>query len=144
MMNKYEALKLENQLCFALYATSREVIKLYKPFLDAFGLTYTQYITLLVLWEKEAISFKDLGQALHLDSGTLTPLIKKLEAMKLVIKYRDPQDDRVVIVELTEDGRVLKDEMVDIPNQLFCRVGGEVEEYASLKSSLESLLKKLS
>ena len=80
MMNKYEALKLENQLCFALYATSREVIKLYKPFLDAFGLTYTQYITLLVLWEKEAISFKDLGQALHLDSGTLTPLIKKIRS----------------------------------------------------------------
>lgn len=139
-MDKYESLKLENQLCFALYATSREVIKLYKPFLDEFGLTYTQYITLLVLWEKESISFKELGQALHLDSGTLTPLIKKLEAMRLVIKYRDPQDDRVVIVELTKEGFDLKEKMVDIPHQLFCRVGGGVEEYLSLKASLESLL----
>lgn len=143
-MDKYESLKLENQLCFALYATSREVIKLYKPFLDEYHLTYTQYITLLVLFEKERISFKELGQALHLDSGTLTPLIKKLEAMELVTKYRDSQDDRVVIVELTTAGKELKDKMVDVPNQLFCRVGGEVEEYLSLKASLESLLNKLS
>ena len=99
-MDKYDTLKLENQLCFPLYALSREVIKLYKPYLDKHNLTYTQYITMMVMWEEEKIIFKDLGKKLHLDSGTLTPVIKKLEATGLVTKYRTKEDDRVVAVEL--------------------------------------------
>ena len=108
-MSKYDILKLENQMCFPLYAISREVIKLYKPYLDQLNLTYTQYIAMLVMWEEEKIVFKELGKKLHLDSGTLTPVLKKLESMGLIIKYRSKEDDRVVIVELTETGRKLKD-----------------------------------
>ncbi|MDU7886384.1 MAG: MarR family transcriptional regulator, partial [Clostridium perfringens] len=100
-MDKYNILKLENQLCFRLYASSREVIKKYKPILDQ----YNQYLTMLVLWENEKITVKGIGEKLHLDSGTLTPLIKKLEKMNLVTKYRSKEDDRVVIVELTDEGR---------------------------------------
>ncbi|MGL5616140.1 MAG: MarR family winged helix-turn-helix transcriptional regulator, partial [Sarcina sp.] len=108
-MDKYDKLKLENQLCFPLYALSREVIKLYKPLLDKYNLTYTQYITMLVMWEEEKVTFKNLGKKLHLDSGTLTPVIKKLEAMELVTKHRTVEDDRVVVVEITEKGIALKD-----------------------------------
>ena len=107
-MNKYDSIKLDNQVCFSLYAASREIIKLYKPFLDKFNLTYTQYIAMLVLWEDEKSTVKDIGKRLHLDSGTLTPLLKKIESMGLVIRYRDVNDDRVVIVELTEKGKTFK------------------------------------
>ena len=102
IVDKYESIKLNNQLCFSLYALSREIIKKYKPLLDKHNLTYTQYIAMLVMWEKEKILFKELGKRLHLDSGTLTPVLKKLEAMELIIKYRNKEDDRVVTVELTE------------------------------------------
>lgn len=139
-MEDYKALKLDNQLCFRLYATSREVIKKYKPILDEYNLTYTQYLTMLVLWEEEKISVKGIGKKLHLDSGTLTPLIKKLEQMELVIKYRDAKDDRVVIVELTEKGRDLKDKMIDVPNKAFCSVGISKEKVLELKKSLDFLL----
>ena len=100
-MSKYDKIKLENQMCFPLYALSREVIKLYKPLLDKYNLTYTQYVTMLVIWEKEKILFKELGEKLHLDSGTLTPVVKKLESMGLIIKYRNKEDDRVVTIEIT-------------------------------------------
>ena len=103
-MDKYESIKLDNQLCFSLYATSREIIKLYKPFLDKFNLTYTQYVAMLVLWEDEKSTVKEIGKRLHLDSGTLTPLLKKIESMGLIKRYRDVNDDRVVIVELTQQG----------------------------------------
>ena len=105
-MDKYDSIKLDNQVCFSLYAASREIIKLYKPFLDKFNLTYTQYIAMLVLWEDEKSTVKDIGKRLHLDSGTLTPLLKKIESMGLVKRYRDVNDDRVVVVELTEEGRL--------------------------------------
>jgi len=141
-MDKYKNLKLDNQLCFALYAASREVIKLYKPILDKYNLTYTQYVTLLVLWEKEKIAVKQIGEKLHLDSGTLTPVLKKLESMELILKYRDIQDDRVVIVELTQRGRSLKDEILEVPEQIYCKVGVTEEEFIVLKSSLDKLLNK--
>jgi len=141
-MDKYESIKLENQLCFALYAASREVIKLYKPLLDKYNLTYTQYITLLVLWEKEEITVKQIGEKLHLDSGTLSAVLKKLESMELIIRYRDTKDDRVVIVELSEKGRLLKDEILEVPQQMYCKVGLDLEEFKVLKNSLDELLKK--
>lgn len=139
-MDKYDKIKLENQLCFSLYAVSREVIKLYKPLLDKYGLTYTQYIAMLVVWEHEKITVKEMGQKLHLDSGTLTPVLKKLEALELIIKYRDKNDDRVVIVELSEKGRSLKEEILDIPNQVFCMIGADSEETKVLKEMLDKLL----
>lgn len=142
-MNKYDNIKLDNQLCFSLYAASREIIKLYKPVLDKFNLTYTQYITMLVLWEEEKATVKGIGKRLHLDSGTLTPLLKKLEAMELITRYRDSNDDRVVIAELTEKGRNLKEEIIDVPEKVFCRVNMDVETARELKSKLDELLELL-
>ncbi|SFU85886.1 transcriptional regulator, MarR family [Clostridium sp. DSM 8431] len=141
-MNKYDELKLENQLCFPLYALSREIIKLYKPYLDKFNLTYTQYITMMVMWEEEKIIFKELGKKLHLDSGTLTPVIKKLESMELIKKYRSKEDDRVVIVELTEKGKALKDEVLEIPRNIACASGMSEEEAIQFKYYLDKMLKR--
>lgn len=143
-MNKFENLKLSNQVCFPLYATSREVIKLYKPFLDKYNLTYTQYITMLVLWEDEKITIKELCKKLYLDSGTITPVIKKLESMGLIIKYRDKSDERIVIVELTAKGIELKEEVVKVPEQVFCKVNGSVEDLLTLKNLLEKVLNNIS
>lgn len=142
-MSKYEDLKLDNQLCFSLYAASREVIKLYKPCLDKFNLTYTQYIAMLVLWEDEKSTVKEIGKRLHLDSGTLTPLLKKIEGMGLIKRYRDSNDDRVVIVELTEEGRSLKQEITCVPKEMACRINLSRNEIEKLKDELDNLLKKL-
>ena len=135
-------LKLDQQICFSLYATSREIIRLYKPLLDPHGLTYTQYLTMMVMWEEEKITVKGMGKRLHLDSGTLTPLLKKLEAMGHVTRYRDPQDDRVVIVELTDSGRQLKQNMIDVPKQIACQVQLPIEDAIKLKEQLDDLLKQ--
>ncbi|MEQ6378618.1 MarR family transcriptional regulator [Bacillaceae bacterium S4-13-58] len=140
-MEKFDALKLENQLCFSLYALSREVIKMYKPLLDPFDLTYTQYIVMLVMWEEEKIKFKDLGKRLYLDSGTLTPVLKKLESKGYVTKYRNKEDDRVVTVELTNSGRELKEKMMDIPAKMYRSYNGDEETLLVLKKHLDELLK---
>ena len=139
-MDKYEKMKLDNQLCFSLYAASREVIKTYKPQLDKYGLTYTQYIAMLVVWEYEKITVKEMGQKLHLDSGTLTPVLKKLLLMKLINKYRDKDDDRVVIVELTEKGRKMKDEIIEVPEKMYCNFSKNIEDAIELKRLLDNLL----
>lgn len=117
-MDRYDILKLDKQLCFPLYACSREMIKEYKPFLDELDLTYTQYITMLVLWEKSSINVKALGDQLYLDSGTLTPLLKKLEAKGLVSRKRSSEDERNLIVSITPAGEALKDRAVTIPEQV--------------------------
>ena len=108
----FDTLKLENQLCFPLYACSREMIRLYKPFLDELELTYTQYITMMVLWEKQAVTVKELGHSLYLDSGTLTPLLKKLESRGLVSRTRSPSDERNLIISLTDAGDALKEKAI--------------------------------
>jgi DNA-binding MarR family transcriptional regulator len=117
-MSKYDGLKLENQLCFPLYATSREVIKKYRPYLDALDLTYTQYITMMVFWEEKKISVKELGKKLYLDSGTLTPVLKSLEAKGFVKRYRSTEDERVLIVEITEKGEALRDKACSVPGEV--------------------------
>lgn len=139
-MVKYEKMKLDNQLCFSLYAASREVIKTYKPQLDKYGLTYTQYIAMLVVWEYEKITVKEMGQKLHLDSGTLTPVLKKLLSMELIDKYRDKDDDRVVIVEVTEKGRKMKEEIIEVPEKMYCKFGKNIEDVVELKRLLDNLL----
>lgn len=111
----YDALKLDNQLCFPLYACSREVIRQYKPFLDEIDLTYTQYIVMMVLWERKAVTVKELGDCLYLDSGTLTPLLKKMEAKGLLSRARSAQDERNLIVTITEAGEALKERAVRVP-----------------------------
>lgn len=142
-MDKYDKIKLDNQVCFSLYALSREIIKLYKPLLDRHNLTYTQYIAMLVMWEEEKIIFKELGKRLHLDSGTLTPVVKKLESMELVTKYRNKEDDRLVTVELTEKGKSLKEEVLDVPEKMYQICGGNDLNLLSLKNQLDSLLQIL-
>lgn len=142
-MNEYEYLKLDNQICFRLYAASREVIKAYKPFLDKYNLTYTQYITMLVLWEERKATVKEIGTKLHLDSGTLTPLLKKLESMGLIIRYRDKNDDRVVIAELTQRGLDLKEQAAEVPNKMACRINITKDQAEELKKNLDNLLKML-
>lgn len=114
----YDALKLENQLCFPLYACSREIIKQYKPCLDEIGLTYTQYIAMMVLWEKNSCTVKELGEQLFLDSGTLTPLLKRLEKDGLLTRQRSTIDERSLIVSITDKGELLKQEAMKIPAKM--------------------------
>lgn len=142
-MSDYNDLRLDNQLCFSLYAASREVIKLYKPCLDKFNLTYTQYIVMIVLWEDEKSTVKEIGKRLHLDSGTLTPLLKKMESMGLIKRYRDIKDDRVVVIELTEQGRDLKNQVKCIPGEMVSKINLNRDEIETLKSHLDNLLDKL-
>ena len=123
-MDKKDSLRLENQVCFPLYACAREVVKAYRPHLDALGLTYTQYITMMVLWEEGKVSVRDLGKKLHLDSGTLTPLLKKLES-KGYLKRERSTDERVVIACITEEGRKLKRAAAKIPQAM----ANEVAEF---------------
>lgn len=141
MDKKYDALKLENQLCFPLYACSREIIKQYKPFLDEIDLTYTQYIAMMVLWEKESVTVKELGEALYLDSGTLTPLLKKMEAKGLITRRRSEEDERSLIVRLTEEGEALKDQALAVPYKMSGCVRLEPEEAQDLYRILYKLLR---
>lgn len=142
-MSKYDRIKLENQICFSLYAASREVIKLYKPLLDKYNLTYTQYVAMLVMWEEEKVIFKELGKKLHLDSGTLTPVVKKLESMDLITKYRNKEDDRIVTLEITEKGKLLKEDVLEVPEKLYCNFNGDKENLKKLKLYLDKFLNEL-
>lgn len=118
MEKEYEALKLKNQICFPLYAASREVIKRYRPHLDALGLTYTQYIAMMVFWEEKKLNVKELGKKLFLDSGTLTPVLKSLEAKGYITRTRSKADERVLEVEITEQGVKLKEDAASIPQSI--------------------------
>lgn len=130
-----DLLKLDNQLCFSLYVCSKEIIKKYKPLLEPYGLTYTGYITLMALWEKDDINVKELGSRLYLDSGTLTPLLKKLEAAGYISKVRDEKDERNIRIQLTEKGKNLKAEAIGIPKELLSSVGfGNVKAYILMQT----------
>lgn len=136
----YEALRLENQLCFPLYACSREIIKKYHPLLEQVGLTYTQYVTMMVLWEQKAVSVKELGRRLYLDSGTLTPVLKALEAKGFLTRKRSAEDERVLIVTVTETGMALAETVSDIPEKVGCQVCLTPEEAATLYQLLYKML----
>ena len=138
--SKYDALKIENQICFPLYACSREIIKSYKPFLDKIDLTYTQYITMMVLWEKKTVNVKALGEILYLDSGTLTPLLKKLEAKGLVARQRSAEDERNLIVTITQKGEALKEQALAVPGEIAKCSRLEPEEAAALYRILYKML----
>jgi DNA-binding MarR family transcriptional regulator len=140
---RYEALKLENQLCFPLYACAREVVKKYKPFLDDIDLTYTQYVTMMVLWEKPSVTSKEIGERLHLDSGTLTPVIKKLAEKGLVTRARSPEDERNLVVTLTDAGLALRDRAACIPGQMGQCICLSPEDAATLYRILYQLLGNL-
>lgn len=140
MSNEYEGLKLENQLCFPLYAASREVIKQYRPYLDKLDITYTQYIAMMVFWAEKKISVKDLGKKLFLDSGTLTPVLKSMESKGFVKRYRSAEDERVLMVEITEKGEKLKEQAKDIPKKVAGCVKLESEEAMQLYTLLYKVL----
>ena len=135
-------LELDQQLCFALYSASRALVRAYGPLLAPLGLTYPQYLVMLVLWEGEGISVKRLGDRLGLDSGTLTPLLKRLEKQKLLVRLRDERDERVVRLGLTDDGRALRTKARRIPVALGCRAGFDVTDKQALKR-LERLREEL-
>lgn len=136
----FDALKLENQLCFPLYAASREVIKRYRPLLSALDLTYTQYIAMMVLWEVRSISAKELGQKLFLDSGTLTPVLKSLEAKGLIERSRFSKDERVLLVTVTPKGEELKQQARSVPGQLVQCIPLDSSEALQLYQLLYKIL----
>ena len=134
-MEKYDSLKLKNQLCFPLYACSKEIIRNYKPFLDRIDLTYTQYIVMMVLWESKVINVKDLGEQLYLDSGTLTPLLKKLESKGYISRNRSDKDERNLMIRVTEKGMNLREDALSVPQ--------EVSKCVKLTEEEASLLYKI-
>lgn len=140
MNDKYDVLKLENQLCFPLYACAKEVVRKYKPFLEEIDLTYTQYIAMMVMWEKKVISVKELGECLYLDSGTLTPVLKKLESKNLVTRKRSKEDERVLTVTITKTGEELRDLAVAIPEKIGCLIDLSKDEALQLYQILYKVL----
>ena len=138
--DRYEALKLDNQLCFPLYACAKEIVRRYKPYLDDIDLTYTQYITMMVLWEKSQINVKELGERLYLDSGTLTPVLKRLEQKKLITRQRDVKDERSLIVKLTEEGWQLRETAVEVPYKMAGCVALDENDAKDLYRILHKML----
>ncbi len=146
MDDKYAALRLENQLCFPLYACAKEVVKAYKPYLDELDLTYTQYITMMVMWEYKELRVKEVGEKLFLDSSTLTPLLKRLEEKGYLIRRRSEKDERDVFVTITGEGEALKEKAIAVPGKLAACVELEPrkaeELYRTLYEIIGTLTKK--
>lgn len=143
-MNKnYDALKLDNQLCFPLYAVAKEIVKKYTPFLNEIDLTYTQYIVMMVMWEHRNLSVKELGQKLFLDSGTLTPLLKTLEKKEFITRERSKQDERFLVVSVTEKGMKLREKAVEIPAKMGACISLEKEDAVQLYTIIHKILGQL-
>ena len=140
--NQYDCLKLDNQLCFPLYACAKEVVRRYKPFLDEIDLTYTQYITMMVMWEHGLLQVKELGRYLYLDSGTLTPLLKTLEKKGFVTRTRSKEDERNLIVSLTKEGWALREKAAGIPEKMMGCIDLAPEKAAQLYSLLHEMMEK--
>ncbi|MGI2067300.1 MarR family winged helix-turn-helix transcriptional regulator [Shewanella sp. MF08487] len=138
-----DALCLENQVCFSLYSAANAMVRAYRPLLDKLDLTYPQYLVMLVLWEEQGINVKTLGDKLFLDSGTLTPLLKRLESKGLVTRGRSEQDERVRVLALTPAGFTLKTLASEVPHLMRCKVGGETSELKALKAICDQTLKQL-
>lgn len=140
-MNNIDMLKLENQLCFPLYACAKEIVRRYTPLLEPLGLTYTQYIAMMVLWEHKNISVKDMGELLYLDSGTLTPMLKKMEKAGWITRKRDEKDERSVIISLTDSGIKLKEKAVEVPAKMIQCINLEQSDAMQLYNLLNKLIK---
>jgi len=138
-----DRLRLDNQLCFALYAASGLVTRAYRPLLEPLGLTYPQYLVMLALWEQAPRTVKALGQALELDSGTLTPLLKRLEAAGFVTRTRDAQDERRVQIALTEAGEALREKAAEVPTALACQLQLPLDDIIELRTTLQDLARKM-
>jgi DNA-binding MarR family transcriptional regulator len=140
---KYPNLRLDQQLCFALYAATHSITRVYRVALEAKGLTYTQYLVLLVLWENDMVSVKTIADRLDLDSASLTPILKRLESAGLLTRIRNKDDERVVEIKLTESGNALQKEVAEIQKKVACQTGLPHEEFEHLKSTLHQLVKTL-
>ncbi len=140
MDNPNDILRLDRQLCFTVYAAHHAFTAAYKPLLEPLGLTYPQYLVLLVLWEQEGLKVKDIGEKLRLDSGTLTPLLKRMEAGGLLHRRRDRSDERQVRIELTQHGRELQAEVLKVRQEIGCALGGAEEPIQDLRGQLENLI----
>ena len=143
MTESFDPLKLENQICFPLYACAKEIVKAYKPYLDELDLTYTQYITMMVMWEHKELRVKDVGEYLYLDSSTLTPLLKRLEEKGYVSRRRSAEDERDLIVTITAEGEALRERALSVPQRLASCVDLSPEKARLLYSILYELLGKL-
>lgn len=143
MDNQFEALKLEYQLCFRLYAVSRNMTRLYADLLGEFGLTFPQYVIMLVMFEHETMDFKELSDRVDLKTGTMTPIVQKLESMGYLHKEKNPMDGRKINVNLTAEGKALKDEIVRVPYELSRRLGMSLLDYEALMIRLGDLSEKL-
>ena len=142
-MKNYDCLNLENQLCFPLYVCSKEIVRKYKPFLEKIDLTYTQYIVMIILWEYGKMNLKDLGNKMYLDSGTLTPLLKKLEIKGYIKRNKSCEDERNLIIELTNKGESLKDKAIDIPNKIGSCLNLDKEDATTLYKLLYRILNNI-
>ena len=140
MNRNYDSLKLENQLCFPLYACSKEIVRRYQPLLEKLDLTYTQYIVMMVMWEQKEINVKTLGEKLFLDSGTLTPLLKSLEAKGYITRSRSKDDERNLNVEITDLGKALRDKALDVPKSMSTCINLSPEEAEILYKVLYKIL----
>src|SRR6201988_1121320 len=136
-------LRLDNQICFAVYSTAHAFNRVYKPLLDKLGLTYPQYLVMLVLWERDGVPVKDIGERLFLDSGTLTPLLKRLETAELVKRTRSTEDERQVLIALTPQGHALKEKARTVPQSVLTASACSVAELVALKSEIVSLRDRL-
>ena len=142
-MDKYDSLKLENQICFPLYAAAKEITRKYKPFLDKLDLTYTQYICMMVMWEHQSLNVKHLGEYLYLDSGTLTPLLKKLEDKGYIERKKNNDDERNLVISVTQKGMALRDDALNVPKSMGGCISLSNEEAALLYKVLYKILNNL-
>ena len=138
-----QALQLDNQICFAVYSAAHAFNRVYKPLLDRLGLTYPQYLVMLVLWERDDVAVKEIGERLHLDSGTLTPLLKRLEAADLIKRTRSTADERQVLIALTAKGRALQEKARTVPQSILAASACSVSELSALKNDLVALRDQL-
>ena len=138
-----EYLRLDNQLCFLFYSVSRAMTRMYGPLLAELGVTYPQYLVLLILWETDSIEVSRITELLHIDTGTVSPMLKRLEAAGLILRMRSPDDERRVIISLTDAGKKLKVKATSVPAELFCKTGLTVKEYTKLKTELKQMLERI-
>jgi len=142
-MEAPENLKLENQICFPLYVIAKEITGLYRPFLDELDMTYPQYLVMMVLWEQDGMTVSCIGEKLYLDSGTLTPLLKRLEAKGLITRKRKKEDERVVEICVTEAGKQLKSRACSVPEKIIASTKVDPEDLIRLKESVQNIIKTL-
>jgi DNA-binding MarR family transcriptional regulator len=138
-----QPLRLDNQICFAIYSTAHAFNRVYKPLLDRLGLTYPQYLVMLVLWDRDGVPVKDIGERLFLDSGTLTPLLKRLEAAHLVKRTRSTEDERQVLVALTPQGQALRDKARAVPQSILAAAASSISELSAMKNDIIALRDRL-